>query len=82
MDDVNSPIEESQGEGDEEAARRHERAAKEFAESGKVEPGAHEAAPHATKDDAATQAPADSDKSQSKGDDSLISDKRTAGDMR
>ena len=34
-----------QGEGDYAAGRRYDKAAREFAESGKVEPAAHDAAP-------------------------------------
>jgi hypothetical protein len=34
-----------QGEGDYEAGRRYDKASREFAESGRVEPAAHDAAP-------------------------------------
>ena len=40
------PKDEVQGEGDYAAGRRYDKASREFAESGKVEPAAHEAAPH------------------------------------
>ena len=67
-----------QGEGDYEAARRYDKAARDFAESGKVEPAAHDAAPgSATEADAMNRAE-EVGKSRSKGDGRLVSDKRKA----
>lgn len=39
-----------QGEGDREAARRYDKAAREFAESGRVEEAARDAAPQTTRE--------------------------------
>ena len=67
-----------QGEGDYDAARRYDKAAKEFAESGKVEPAAHDAAPHDA-DEAKDLERAEAEgKSHSKGEGPLVSKKRGA----
>jgi hypothetical protein len=71
---------EVQGEGDYDAGRRYDKASREFAESGKVEPAAHDAAP-ADADEAAELERAEAEgKSHSKGEGSLVSNKRKAGD--
>lgn len=68
---------EVQGEGDYEAARRYDKAAREFAESGRVEPAAHEAAPESAAEAEAMKRAEESGKSHSKGEDRLAGgDKR------
>ena len=59
---MTTPKDRIQGEGDYEAGRRYDKATREFVESGKVEPAAHEAAPHDAKE------AEDLGKSHSKGD--------------
>jgi hypothetical protein len=65
-----------QGEGDYDAGRRYDKAAREFAESGKVEPAAHDAAPHDAREaEELAQAEAEG-KSHSKGEGPLVSEQR------
>jgi hypothetical protein len=71
---------EVQGEGDYEAGRRYDKASREFAESGKVEPAAHEAAPANAEEAKELERAEAAGKSHSKGEGSLISIKRKAGD--
>lgn len=75
-----TPTDKIQGEGDYDAGRRYDKAAKEFAESGQVEQAAHEAAPHDAKEAEELKKAEDIGKSHSKGEDSMVSDKRKAGD--
>ena len=65
-----------QGEGDYEAGRRYDKAAREFAESGKVEPAARDAAPGSTEEAEQMQQAEEAGKSHSKGEGRLTSDKR------
>lgn len=67
---------EVQGEGDYDAARRYDKAAREFAESSKVEPAAHDAAPKDA--DELARAEAES-KSHFKGEGPLVSNKPKTG---
>jgi hypothetical protein len=73
---------EVQGEGDYKAGRRYDKAAREFAESGKVEPAAHDAAPGSAEEAEEMQQAEEIGKSHSKatGED-LVSNKRKAGDV-
>ena len=65
-----------QGEGDYDAGRRYDKAAREFAESGQVEPAAHDAAPHDARE-AEELARAEAEgKSHSKGEGPLVSEQR------
>ncbi len=67
-----------QGEGDYDAARRYDKASREFAESGKVQPAAHDAAP-ATESEAKDLERAEAEgMSHSKGEGPLVSAKRKA----
>ena len=65
-----------QGEGDYEAGRRYDKAAREFAESGKVEPAARGAAPDSAEEAEQMQQAEETGKSHSKGEGRLKSDKR------
>ena len=67
---------EVQGEGDYEAARRYDKAARDFAESGKVEPAAHEAAPDSPAQAEEMKRAEEIGKSHSKGEGRLVSDER------
>ena len=67
-----------QGEGDYEAGRRYDKAAREFAESGKVEPAARDAAPGSTEEATEMQQAEETGKSHSKGEGKLVSNKRTS----
>jgi hypothetical protein len=69
---------EVQGEGDYEAARRYDKAAREFAESGKVEPAAHDAAPGSTAEAEELKRAEEIGKSHSKGEGRPSSDKPKA----
>ena len=69
---------EVQGEGDYEAARRYDKAARDFAESGKVEPAAHDAAPESAAQAEEMKRAEEIGKSRSKGEGKLASDKRKA----
>jgi hypothetical protein len=64
-----------QGEGDYEAGRRYDKASREFAESGKVEPAAHDSTGIAEELERAEE----EGKSHSKGEGPLVSNKRNAG---
>ena len=68
-----------QGEGDYNAARRYDKATREFAESGKVEPAAQDAAPGSAAEAEQMQQAEEIGKSHSKGED-LVTNKRKAGD--
>jgi len=67
-----------QGEGDYEAGRRYDKAAREFAESGKVEPAARDAAPDSAEEAEQMQQAEEAGKSHSKGEGPLVSRKRKA----
>lgn len=67
-----------QGEGDYEAARRYDKSAREFAESGKVEPAAQDAAPGSAAEADEMKRAEEIGKSHSKGEGKPVSDKRTA----
>ncbi len=71
---------EVQGEGDYAAGRRYDKAARAFAESGKVEPAAHDAAPTSAEEAAELERAEKEGKSHSKGEGPLVSNKRKAGD--
>lgn len=68
-----------QGEGDYEAGRRYDKASREFAESGKVEPAAHEAAPEDARKAEELERAEEEGKSHSRGEGPLVSSKRNAG---
>jgi hypothetical protein len=68
-----------QGEGDYNAGRRYDKATREFAESGKVEPAAQDAAPGSAAEAEQMQQAEEIGKSHSKGED-LVTNKRKAGD--
>jgi hypothetical protein len=65
-----------QGEGDYEAGRRYDKASREFAESGRVEPAAHDAAPESAREAEELKRAEEEGKSHSKGEGRLVSDKR------
>jgi len=65
---------EVQGEGDYEAGRRYDKAAREFAESGKVEPAAQQAAPDSAAEAEAMKRAEEIGKSHSKGEDRGVGD--------
>ena len=65
-----------QGEGDYEAGRRYDKAARDFAQSGKVEPAARDAAPGSAEEAEQMQQAEKAGKSHSKGEGRLTSDKR------
>jgi hypothetical protein len=62
-----------QGEGDYEAARRYDKSAKEFAESGRVEQAAHGAAPQSQEQEREMKEAESIGKSHSKGEGALRS---------
>ena len=64
-----------QGEGDYDAGRRYDKAAREFAESGRVEPAAHDAEPKSEAEAEALRRAEDEGKSHSKGEDRPGSDR-------
>ena len=66
---------EIQGEGDYAAGRRYDKAAREFAESGKVEPAAHEAAPDSDTEAEDMKRAEEIGKSHSKGEDPALNKK-------
>ncbi len=68
-----------QGEGDYAAGRRYDQAAREFAESGKVEPAAHDAAPTSDEEAAELERAENEGKSHSKGEGPLVSNQRKSG---
>ena len=65
-----------QGEGDYDAARRYDKASRDFAESGRVEPAAHDAAPESEQKAEELERAEQEGKSHSKGEGPLVSDKR------
>ena len=67
-----------QGEGDYDAGRRYDKAAREFAQSGKVEPAARDAAPDSAAEAEQMQQAEENGKSRSKGEGKLVSNKRKA----
>ena len=67
---------EVQGEGDYDAGRRYDKASREFAESGRVEPAARDAAPADASEAAELERAEQEGKSHSKGEGPLVSDKR------
>ena len=67
-----------QGEGDYAAGRRYDKAAREFAESGQVEPAARDAAPDSAEEAEQMQQAEEAGKSHSKGEGPLVSRKRKA----
>jgi hypothetical protein len=68
-----------QGEGDYEAGRRYDKASRDFAESGRVEPAAHDAAPESEQEAKELDRAEQEGKSHSKGEGPLVSNKRNAG---
>lgn len=76
------PKDQVQGEGDYNAGRRYDKATREFAESGKVEPAARDAAPDNNSQAKELEQAEEIGKSHSKGEGSMVSDKRTPGDTR
>ena len=68
-----------QGEGDYAAGRRYDKAAREFAESGKVEPAAKDAAPASAAEAAELERAEKEGKSHSKGEGPLVSKQRKSG---
>jgi hypothetical protein len=67
-----------QGEGDYEAGRRYDKASREFAHSGRVEPAARDAAPEDTREAAELERAEQQGKSHSKGEGALVSKRRKA----
>jgi hypothetical protein len=61
-----------QGEGDYEAGRRYDKASREFAESGKVEPAARDAAPEDAREAEDMERAEEAGKAHSKGEDPLL----------
>jgi hypothetical protein len=73
-----APKDQVQGEGDYEAGRRYDKAAREFAESGQVEPAARDAAPGSAEEAEQMQQAEEAGKARSKGEGPLVSKKRKA----
>jgi hypothetical protein len=67
-----------QGEGDYDAARRYDKASRAFAQSGKVEPAARDAAPHSASEAKDLERAEAAGKAHSKGEGPLVSRKRKA----
>jgi hypothetical protein len=65
-----------QGEGDYEAGRRYDQASRDFAESGRVEPAAHDAAPDSEQEAEELERAEQEGKSHSKGEGPLTSNQR------
>ena len=65
-----------QGEGDYEAGRRYDKASREFAQSGRVEPAARDAAPDDAAGAAELEQAEQEGKSHSKGEGPLVSERR------
>ncbi len=65
-----------QGEGDYEAGRRYDKASREFAESGQVEPAARDAAPEDARQAEDMERAEEVGKSHAKGEDPLLDQKR------
>jgi hypothetical protein len=70
---------EVQGEGDYKAGRRYDKAAREFAESGKVEPAARDAEPDSAREAEDMERAEQEGKSHSKGEGPLVRAKTKAG---
>ena len=68
-----------QGEGDYEAGRRYDKASREFAESGKVEPAAHDAVPDDAREAEDMERAEAEGKSHAKGEDPLLNPRRKPG---
>ena len=68
-----------QGEGDYDAARRYDKSAREFAESGKVEPAARDAAPGDAREAEDLERAEEAGKSHAKGEDPLLNPRRKPG---
>ena len=73
MSNTPNKTDEVQGEGDYAAGRRYDKAAKEFAESGKVEPAARDAAPDSAAEADEMKKAEEIGKSHSKGEGPLVS---------
>ena len=67
-----------QGEGDYNAGRRYDKASRDFAESGRVEPAARDAVPDDAREAEDIEPAEQEGKSHSKGEGPLVSDKRKA----
>ena len=67
-----------QGEGDYEAARRYDKASQDFANSGRVDPAARDAAPDDAREAAELDDAEQKGKSHSKGEGPLVSKRRKA----
>ena len=67
-----------QGEGDYEAGRRYDKASREFAHSGRVEPAARDAAPETARAAAELEHAEQQGKSHSKGEGPLVSKRHKA----
>ncbi len=61
-----------QGEGDYDAGRRYDKASRDFAESGKVEPAARDAAPDDAREAEDMERAEEEGKSRAKGEDPLL----------
>ena len=68
-----------QGEGDYEAGRRYDKASREFAESGKVEPAARDAAPDDAREAEEMERAEAEGKSHAKGEDPLLKQRSKPG---
>ena len=68
-----------QGEGDYDAARRYDKASREFAESGKVEPAARDAAPDDARQAEEMERAEAEGKSHAKGEDPLLKQRSKPG---
>jgi hypothetical protein len=79
MTTTTSPNDQIQGEGDYEAGRRYDKASREFAESGKVVPAAHDAAPESAGEADELERAEEEGKSHSKGEGPPVSTKGDAG---
>ena len=71
MSTTPNKTDEVQGEGDYKAGRRYDKAAKDFAESGKVEPAARDAAPDSAAEADEMKKAEEIGKSRAKGEDPL-----------
>ena len=67
-----------QGEGDYDAGRRYDKASRDFAHSGRVEPAARDAAPDSAREAADLEQAEQKGKSHSKGEGPLVSKRRKA----
>jgi hypothetical protein len=73
------PGKEVQGEGDYDAGRRYDKATREFAESGRVEPAARDAAPADAREAEELERAEQAGRSHSKGEDPLLKSPRKTG---